>query len=146
MTLQNVDPESGSVIRDVEGARNISLFCEAFNEGSPVQTVWFQQTPEDIEADRNPSEIQTNDQNFIRSGDNVTEMGITVQLNTNLTVVTLTAELDEVIISCATGIDLSSLANFTLRVYRELHVHVLVAMLLLLFLLFCCFCCCFTTL
>ena len=126
MTLQNVDPESGSVIRDVEGAQNISLFCEVFNEGSPVQTIWFQQTPDDIEAGRDFSLIPNDDENFIQSGNSTTEMGITVQLNTNLTIVTLTAELDKVIISCATGIDLSSLANFTLRVYRKLHVHMLV--------------------
>ena len=119
VTLQSVDPESGSIIRDVEGAQNISLFCEAFNEGSPVQTAWFQQTPDDIEAGRDSSIIPNDDENFIRSGGSVVEMGITVQLNTNLTIVTLTAELDKVIIYCGTAVDLSSLANFTLRVYRK---------------------------
>ena len=126
VTLQSVDPESGSVIRRVEGARNISLFCEAFNEGSPVQTRWLQQTPDDIEAGRGRSFIPNDDENFIRSGDSIVESGITVQLNTNLTILTLTAELDKVIISCSTATDISPLANFTLRVYRKLHVHVLV--------------------
>ena len=126
VTLQSVDPESGSIIRRVEGARNISLFCEAFNEGSPVPTRWVQQTAGDIEAGRGPSFIPNDDENFIRSGDSIVEMDITVQLNTNLTIVTLTAELDKVIILCITGVDLSTLANFTLRVYRKLHVHVLV--------------------
>ena len=119
MTLQSVDPESGSVIRDVEGAQNISFFCEAFNGDSPIQTQWLQQTPDDIEAGRGPSFIPNDDENFIRSGDSIVEMNITVQLNTNLTIVTLTAELDKVIIFCATTVDLSSLANFTLRVYRK---------------------------
>ena len=129
VTLQSVDPESGSIIRRVEGARNISLFCEAFNGGSPVQTLWLQQTPDDIEAGRNPSPIPNNDENFIRSGDSIVEIGITIQLNTNLTIVTLTAELDKVIISCSTAIDLSSLANFTLRVYRKLHVYTRVSII-----------------
>ena len=67
---------------------------------------WFQLSPENREEGKNPESILQNDM-FTISGDQLT----------NLTISSLTEELDDVIIFC--GFD-TLIANFTLRIYRQL--------------------------
>ena len=109
MTAEEVIPESGSVIYDVVGASNIHLFCDLRNNGSAVLVNWFKLSAEDREEGRSPDAI-VNDGKFTLSGDIVEGFS----LNTNLTISSLTEDLDDVIIFC--GLD-EFAANFTLRIY-----------------------------
>ena len=109
MTDEEVIPESGSVIYDVVGSPNVHIFCDLRNNGSAVLVNWFQQSREDREEDRSPDAI-VNDDTFTLSGDVVEGFS----LNTNLTISSLTEDLDDVIIFC----DFNEFAaNFTLRIY-----------------------------
>ena len=105
MTAEEAIPESGSVIYDVVGSSNVHLFCDVRNNGSAVLVNWFQQR----EEGRSPIAI-VNDDTFTLSGDRVDGLS----LNTNLTISSLTEDLDNVIIFC--GLD-EFVANFTLRIY-----------------------------
>ena len=109
MTAEEVIPESGSVIYDVVGSPNVHLFCDVRNNGSAVLVNWFKQSPEDREEDRSPDAI-VNDDTFTLSGDVVEGFS----LNTNLTISSLTEDLDDVIIFCGL---VEFVANFTLRIY-----------------------------
>ena len=60
---------------------------------------------------------------FALSGDTVMSGGFPVTLNTNLTLLELTADLDQATIFCGVA-DVSVLADFTLRIYSKLNVHV----------------------
>ena len=108
-------PESG-VIGELEGTRGVSLYCAIWNGDIPIQTNWFLQTLEDRGIGRL---ISTNDDNFILSGEaiNLTS-GISVPSNTNLTIVSLTGDLQHAIIRCISGQG-TKLANFTLEVYGK---------------------------
>ena len=110
-------PESGSVIGELEGTQNVSLYCAIIWNGDIlIQTNWFLQTLEDRGIGRL---ISTDDDNFIISGEaiNLTS-GISVPSNTNLTIVSLTGDLQHVIIRCISGQG-TKLANFTLEVYGK---------------------------
>ena len=111
MTVEEVIPESGSVVAAVVGTPNISLFCDLSINGTPAFTNWFKQSPLDREEGRLPKLIISDD-NFILSGDIVKGFSRV----TNLTISSLTEELDEVIIFC--GLD-ELAANFILRIYRK---------------------------
>ena len=113
-TVEEVIPESGSAIADVVGTRNISLFCDLRSDGRRVIVDWFQQTPEDREEGRNPESILQSDGRFTILGDNFTAHNFS--LLTNLTILSLTEDLDGVIIFCGFGIPI---VNFTLRIYRQ---------------------------
>ena len=114
LTVEEVIPEPGSVIADVVETPNISLFCDLRIDGRPVIVNWFQQTPEDREEGRNPESILQNDGRFMILGDNFTADNFS--LLTNLTILSLTEDLDDVIIFC--GFETCA-ANFTLRIYRQ---------------------------
>ena len=111
MTAEEVIPESGSVIYDVVGSSNVHIFCDVRNNGSAVLVNWFKQSPEDREEDRSPDAI-VNDDTFTLSGDIAEDL----TLNTNLTISSLTEDLNDVIIFC--GLD-DFAANFTLRIYCQ---------------------------
>ena len=115
----DVVPESGSVIGGVVGTQNISLYCDFRNDDTRLATLWFLQTAEDRGAGRDRGPIPNPHDKFILSGDVVTESNISVILNTNLTVLSLTDELDDAIISCVAGVGMSGSADFTLRIYRK---------------------------
>ena len=113
-------PESGTVIGGVLGTVNISLYCELMNEnGVTLVTTWFKQTPEDREAGTPFERIPSDDDNdnFILSGDILESGGLMLPQHSNLTIRTLTEDLDTVIIFCGRSSDI--VANFTLRIYRE---------------------------
>ena len=116
-TLESTDPEPGSFIDDFEGARNISLFCDIRDGGNRIQTVWSIQTAEDVEQGRSSADIFTR---FVLSGDIVSSGGFDIPLNTNLTLLELTADLDQAIIFCGDSIN-PLLASFTLRIYSKLN-------------------------
>ena len=114
------EPEPGTVIGGVLGTVNISLYCELMNEnGVTLVTEWFKQTPEDREAGTPFQLIPSDDDNdnFILSGDILESGGLMLPQNSNLTITSLTEDLDTVIIFCGRSSDVS--ANFSLRIYRE---------------------------
>ena len=112
-------PESGSVIGELERTQNVSLYCAITRNGSiPIATLWLLQTPEDREAGRGGELILPDDDNFILSGEAINLTGgISVPSNTNLTIVSLTGDLQHVIIFCISSQE--TLANFTLEVYGK---------------------------
>ena len=112
------EPEPGTVIGGVIGTVNISLYCELMNEnGVTLVTQWLMQTPEDREAGTPFQLIPLNDDNFILSGGILESGGLMLPQHSNLTITSLTEDLDTVIIFCGRGSDV--VANFTLRIYRE---------------------------
>ena len=114
------EPEPGTVIGGVLGTVNISLYCELMNEnGVTLVTEWFKQTPEDREAGTPFQLIPSDDDNdnFILSGDILESGGLMLPQHSNLTIISLTEDLDTVIIFCGRGSDV--VANFPLRIYRE---------------------------
>ena len=115
----DVVPESGSVIGGVVGTQNISLYCDFRNGGTRLATLWFLQTAGDRKAGRDRGQIQNPHDKFILSGDILIERNISVNLNNNLTVLSLTDELDDAIISCVDSKGMSGPAEFTLRIYRK---------------------------
>ena len=119
--MESTDPEPGSFIDDFEGARNISLFCDVRDGADRLQTVWSIQTAEDVEQGDDPGPIDQS--RFVLSGDTVISGGHPVTLNTNLTLLELTRDLDQAIIFCGVA-DAPLLVDFTLRIYSELNIHV----------------------
>ena len=110
-------PESGSVIGELEGTQNVSIYCASRSGDSLIQTIWLKETLEDREAGRG-GELISLDDNFILSGEAINlTICESVPSNTNLTIVSLTTDLQHVIIHCgsANGI----LANFPLEVYGK---------------------------
>ena len=115
-TVESTDPEPGSFIDDFEGTRNISLFCDVRDGADRLQTVWSIQTAEDVEQGDDPGPIDQS--RFVLSGDTVMSGGVPVTLNTNLTLLELTADLDQAMIFCGAS-STFLLASFTLRIYSE---------------------------
>ena len=112
-------PELGGIIAGVLGTQNISLYCDLRNEqGDRLIVNWF---IERRESNQGPGSIRADNDNFIQSGDIIeTILGnltVTSNLNTNLTILSLTDDLDEAIIFC--GFDRPDIANFTMRIYRN---------------------------
>ena len=62
--------------------------------------------------------IMSEDNRFSLMGDSVMSDGYNVSLDTNLTIVTLTAELDGAMIFCGSN-NRRFLGNFTIKVYSE---------------------------
>ena len=107
-------PESGStVIRD-EG-ESVTIFCRVLNEanGTQVATEWFIQRS----GASSPQTIVTAS-NFDLTGEPLPYPGQTYQ--TNLTIRSLTSDLDRATLSCGRGGTPPTIdANFTLRIYRK---------------------------
>ena len=108
-------PESGSIIAGDEGTPNITLYCDLRNEnGDRLIVTWFMQTRQ---GPQQP--IPLDDDNFEFSGVTieVANVGNFAQ-NSNLTIASLTDELDDVIIICSFD---ASGAEFNLRIYRKYY-------------------------
>ena len=111
-------PESGSTVVGGEG-ESVTFYCRVLNEvnGTQVATEWFIQ---EIGAN-SPQTIVRTQTNFNITGEplpNPVVPGQTYQ--TNLTILSLTSDLDRVTLSCGEGgtppdID----ASFILRIYRK---------------------------
>ena len=111
-----MDPASGSVIGNILGTQNIMLFCEV-RESGLIQTLWLLRTKDDIQNNHQPDSVG-DDNRFIFTGDVILSNGFNIHLNTNLTIVEMTAELDGAVIFCGGGDD-NFLGNFSLRTYSE---------------------------
>ena len=112
-------PESGSVIGELEGTQDVSLYCAIRSGNISIATIWLIETPGDREAGRGGGLISPDDENFILSGEAINLAGGgSVPSNTNLTIVSLTGDLHQVIIFCVSGQG-TQLANFPLEVYGK---------------------------
>ena len=114
--LRRAQPASGSFIDNFIGAESSSLFCE-IDECDLVQTLWLLFTKDDMRMGHPPRTV-LKDIRFNLTGDVVVLSGSSIRLNTNLTIVRMTSELDGAIIYCYAA-DSHFLANFTLRAYSE---------------------------
>jgi hypothetical protein len=111
-----VDPPSGSVIADFEGAQNAStLTCNVTNDqGLQVLTQW---TLRNYGGSSSQLQSITIAPDFFSvSGDPTGFPSITYR--NHLVVLSLTTELDTVMVYCG-GNDQFQQANFTLRIYRK---------------------------
>ena len=115
-TLKQAYPESGSFIYNQLGSKNIELFCE-IRECILLKTSWLLLTKDDMQNSRH-HHIMSEDNRFSLMGDSVMSDGYNVSLDTNLTIVTLTAELDGAMIFCGSN-NSGFLGNFTIKVYSE---------------------------
>ena len=115
-------PESGTVVGGLEGTQGVSLYCAIRDGDIPLATNWFIQTPEDREAGRVGDLISTDNEKFILSGEAISiNIGGDITFlprNTNLTIVSLTGDLQHVIILCVSSQG-TKLANFPLEVYGK---------------------------
>ena len=104
-------PESGTTLAGSEGEKNITIFCRVLGGvgGSQMQTEWFIETPSC------PELIVDNDPNFVVAGDTLPNSRFNSR--TNLTILSLTSDLDNAVISC--GLAGSRDANFTLKLYSK---------------------------
>ena len=111
-----VDPPSGSVIANFEGTVNASILtCNVTNEqGLQISTQWtlrnFGGHGSQLQSIISAPEF------FSVSGDPTSIPTITYQ--NRLVVLSLTNELDAVMVYCGAGEQLQQ-ANFTLRIYRK---------------------------
>ena len=116
-----VDPPSGSLIANFEGATNVStLTCNILNSANlRSTTTWFAQN---FRSQSNLVLISVNNgmefsDLFSFGGDPVPTDPTRTYLN-QLTFVNFTSELDRVTVFCGTAVDREQ-ANFFLRVYSK---------------------------
>ena len=109
-TLEQAYPKSGSFIFYSVGSKGISLFCK-IRHCLEAPTVWLLLTKDDIQHRHIPRNM-SKDNHFSLTGNSFMSDEFKVDLNTNLTVVKMTAELDGAMIFCGTSETL--LGNFTL--------------------------------
>ena len=113
------DPESGSTVADFPETGNIVLTCQLRNEdGSSRVTSWSGQTALDRDEGRERVPIGGGDSRFSLSGERFESPIGNLSDSRNLTVLSLTEDLDTAIIFC--GADVPK-ANFTLRIYCKTH-------------------------
>ena len=114
------DPGSGSLIANFEGTENATtITCNiTVSQGAQITTQWA------LANFRGNTGLQTINnaapELFEITGDPVPDTMFT--FNNYLTVLSLTRDLDRVTIFCGTGAT-PQLANFFLRIYRELKVQ-----------------------
>ena len=127
----DIVPESGTVVGGLEGTQDVSLYCAIRSGDIPLATNWFIQTPEDREAGGVGDLISADNENFILSGEalniNISGDITSVPSNTNLTIVSLTGDLQHVTILCISS-QLSKLANFPLEVYSKIMYRIIMSM------------------
>ena len=112
-----VDPPSGSVIANFEGALSATtLSCNISNsEGTQIGTQWA------IENYRgNPALQRVSDAapDLFEFGGDLRPGSTTNTFSNRLTIVNVTSDLDNVILYCGTGIQRRQV-NFTIRIYRK---------------------------
>ena len=106
-------PDSGSTIVGDEGDENIRIFCEITLNGNEQATVWSIM----MEGQIGQSPINVGNPGFNITGEPVPGFD-SFSFNTNLTILELTAGLNNAIIYCG-GIGNLLAANFTIRLYSE---------------------------
>ena len=114
--VDTVIPESGSIIVGRENQEDITIFCDLLLNGSTQATVWH--IADEGEPVEDGIQININTPNFIIGGDPIAP-GTKLTFNTNLTIVSLTADLDGRVIFCGRS-GLLDAAQFSLRVYSKL--------------------------
>ena len=128
--VEGVDPPSGQVIADFEGAENvITIMCNVTNGGNPLiqlETRWS------IANFRGKADLQIitdtfNTSLFLVSGD-PDPMGPSGSFRNRLTILRLTSDLDGVILFCGVGA-LARQANFPLRIYRKFSICIITKLL-----------------
>ena len=116
--MQETIPESGSTVTGSEGER-VTFYCRVLNEtnGTQVATEWFIQR---IGAG-SPRTIVRTQTNFNITGEPLPNPVVTGQTyQTNLTILSLTSDLDRANLSCGRGGTPPTIdASFILRVYRK---------------------------
>ena len=106
-------PDSGSTIEGDVGDENVVLFCELTLNGSEQATAWSIM----MEGQSGQTSINRGDQGFNITGDPISgNPGFF--FNTNLTILELTADLNNAVIFCGVT-DNTRAANFTIRLYSE---------------------------
>ena len=117
--MQETIPESGSTVTGGEG-ESVTFYCRVLNEanGRQVTTEWFIQRRD---AGSPQTIVHDPDSNYNITGGplpNPVIAGLTYQ--TNLTILSLTSDLDRATLSCGQGGTPPTIdANFTLRIYRK---------------------------
>ena len=119
-----VNPPSGSVIANFEGAQNVStLTCNVLNSnGARTTTAWFFQ---DFRSNPGLTAFAVGEftELFFDSGE-VVPNDPTRTYRNELTFLNFTSDLDGVTVFCGTAIDRQQ-ANFSLRVYSKFqHKHI----------------------
>ena len=111
-------PESGSTVVGGEG-ESVTFYCRVLDEatGTQVATEWFIQ---EIDAS-SPQTIVRTQSNFSISGEPLPSPVIPGQTyQTNLTILSLTSDLDRANLSCGRGGTPPTIdASFILRIYRK---------------------------
>ncbi len=112
------DPEVGSTIAGFENEINIFVQCKVSNGFQQRVTIWSILKEDD---DNGVAGLINNDNpDYSIIGDPVP--GESLTFRTNLTLLSLTADLDFAVLFCGTSEDLVA-GNFTLRIYRKLFVE-----------------------
>ena len=120
-----VNPPSGSLIANFEGAKNVStLTCNVLNSANlRSTTAWFAQnfkSQSDLVLINSNNGLDFSDL-FSFGGDPVPTDSTKTYLN-KLTFVNFTSELDGVTVFCGTAVDREQ-ANFFLRVYSKFAIR-----------------------
>ena len=120
-----VNPPSGSVIANFEGAQNVStLTCNVLSSfsGARTTTSWFLQ---DFRSFSGLTAIAVGEfTELLFFGGEVIPSDLTRTYRNELTFLNFTSELDGVTVFCGTAINRQQ-ANFSLRVYSKFqHKHI----------------------
>ncbi len=106
-------PESGAIVAGVENEANILIQCEVRTSTSSQRvTTWFIMRTTDAFA----IQISSSNPDFTITGDPVPNE--LLLYNTNLTILTLTADFDQAVVFCGETTD-RDLGNFTIRIIRK---------------------------
>ena len=106
-------PNSGDNIVGDVGDENIALFCGLLQDGMEQATVWSRM----VEGQTGQSTIFRGDPGFNITGEPIPD-NPGFFFNTNLTILNLTAELNNTVIYCGVPDNLLA-ANFRIRLYSE---------------------------
>ena len=112
--MEETIPESGSTVAGGEG-ESVTFYCRVLNEvnGTQVTTEWFLQR-----IDAGSPQTIVRSANFNITGGTLPNSMIAAQ--TNLTILSLTSDLDRANLSCGRGGTPPTIdATFTLRVYSK---------------------------
>ena len=115
--VESVDPPSGSVIADFEGAENVTtIMCNiTISLSIQVTTQWSIQEFRGVGLQIITNDFDTN--LFLVHGDS-DHIWADYSFRNQLTILRLTSELDRVTVFCGSGVH-SKQANFHLRTYRK---------------------------
>ena len=114
--VEETIPERGSTVIGGEG-ESVSFYCRVLREinGTQVATEWF---IERIGAGWSGPQTIVADSNFEITGEQLSNSGLSSQ--TNLTIRSLTSDLDRANLSCGLGgTPITIDASFILRIYRK---------------------------